>query len=49
MTILLSQVILYFPYATMTIDDNIRDEEIQCDINRNAIKTSALLSAKIDK
>ena len=29
----------------MTIDDQIRDEKIQCDINREAAK----ISAKIDK
>ena len=33
----------------MTIDDNIRDEKIQYDINREAAKTSALSSGKFDK
>ena len=33
----------------MTIDDQIRDEKLQYDINREAAKTSALSSNKIDK
>ena len=33
----------------MTIDDEIRDEKLQYDINREAAKISALLSGKIDK
>ena len=33
----------------MTIDDQIGDEKIQYDINREAAKISALLSGKIDK
>ena len=33
----------------MTIDDKIRDEKLQYDINREAAKISALSSAKIDK
>ena len=33
----------------MTIDDQIGDEKIQYDINREAEKISALLSGKIDK
>ena len=33
----------------MTIDDNIRDEKLQYDINREAAKISALVSGKIDK
>ena len=33
----------------MTIDDQIRDEQIQYDINREAAKISALSSSKIDK
>ena len=33
----------------MTIDDNIRDEKIQYDINREAAKISALSSGKFDK
>ena len=33
----------------MTIDDKIRDEKIQYDINREAAKRSALSSGKIDK
>ena len=33
----------------MTINDQIRDEKLQYDINREAAKTSALLSGKIHK
>ena len=33
----------------MTIDDKIRDEKLQYDINREAAKISALSSEKIDK
>ena len=33
----------------MTIDDQIRDERLQYDINREAAKISALLSGKLDK
>ena len=33
----------------MTIDDKIRDEKLQFDINREAAKISALSSGKIDK
>ena len=33
----------------MTIDDKIKDEKLQYDINREAAKISALLSGKIDK
>ena len=33
----------------MTIDDKIRDEKLQYDINREAAKLSALLSGKIDQ
>ena len=33
----------------MTIGDKIRDEKLQDDINRAAVKTSALSSGKIDK
>ena len=33
----------------MTIDDKIRDEKLQYDINREAAKKSALSSRKIDK
>ena len=33
----------------MTIDDDIKDEKIQYDINREAGKKSALSSSKIDK
>ena len=33
----------------MAIDDNIRDEKLQYDINREAAKISALSSGKIDK
>ena len=32
----------------MTINEKIRDEKLQYDINREAAKISALLSAKID-
>ena len=33
----------------MTINDTIRDKILQCDINREAAKISALSSRKIDK
>ena len=33
----------------MTINDKIIDEKLQCDINREAAKISALSSGKIDK
>ena len=33
----------------MTVDDQIRDEKVQSDINRKAVKISALSSGKIDK
>ena len=33
----------------MKINDNIRDEKQQCDIDREAAKISALSSSKIDK
>ena len=33
----------------MVIDDKIRDEKLQCDINREAAKISALSSGKINK
>ena len=33
----------------MTTDDKIRDEKVQCNINREAAKTLALSSGKIDK
>ena len=33
----------------MITDDNIRDEKLQYDIYREAAKTSALTSGKIDK
>ena len=33
----------------MTIDDKIKDEKTQRDINREAAKVSALSSGKIDK
>ena len=33
----------------MTIEDQIRDEKLQCDINREAAKLSASSSGKIDK
>ena len=34
---------------TMTIENQIRDEKLQCDINREAAKISVLSSGKIDK
>ena len=33
----------------MTINDKIRDEKLQFDINRETAKTSALIPGKIDK
>ena len=33
----------------MTIEDQIEDEKLQYDINREAVKISALSSGKIDK
>ena len=33
----------------MTIDDKVRDEKLQCKINRVTAKISALLSSKSDK
>ena len=33
----------------MTIDDQIRDEELQYDINRETVKISTLSSSKINK
>ena len=33
----------------MTTDDEIKDEKLKYDINREAAKISALLSGKIDK
>ena len=33
----------------MTIDDQIRNKKLQCDINRKAAKISALSSGKIDR
>ena len=33
----------------MTIEDQIKYEKLQCDINREAAKISALLSGKLDK
>ena len=33
----------------MTIDDKIKDLKIQCNINREVVKISALSSAKLDK
>ena len=33
----------------MTIDDKIKDEKLQFDINRDAARISALSSGKIDK
>ena len=33
----------------MTIDDKIRDKQLQYNINKEASKTSALLSVKTDK
>ena len=36
-------------YLILTIDDKIRDDKLQYDINREAAKVSALSSGKIDK
>ena len=33
----------------MAIDDKIRDVKLQCDINKEAVKISALPSRKINK
>ena len=33
----------------ITTDDKIRDEKLQCDINREAAEISVLLSGKVDK
>ena len=33
----------------MTINDQIRDEKLQCDINRETVKISVLFSGKIHK
>ena len=33
----------------MTINDQIKDEKLQCDINREAAKISALSSGKLNK
>ena len=33
----------------MAIDDKIRDQKLQSEINREAAKISALLSGKLDK
>ena len=33
----------------MTIDDEFRDEKLQCNTNRDAAKISALLSGEIGK
>ena len=33
----------------MTTDDKIRDEKLQCNINRQTAKISALQSGQIDK
>ena len=33
----------------MTVDDQIKDEKLQYDINREAAKISALSSGKLDK
>ena len=33
----------------MTIDDQIRDEKLQYGLDREAVKTSAISSGKIDK
>ena len=33
----------------MTLDDQIRDEKLQCDINRKAAKVSTLSSNKFNK
>ena len=36
-------------YKLMTIEDKIRDEKLQYDINREAARTPALSSSKVDK
>ena len=33
----------------MAIDDQIRDEKLQCDVNKKASIISALSSSKVDK
>ena len=33
----------------MTVDDKIRDKKLQCNVDREAAKISALSSGKIDK
>ena len=33
----------------MTVDNTVKDEKLQYDINREAVKRSALLPGKIDK
>ena len=33
----------------MTIDDKIKDEKLQCDINREGVKISALSSHHLEK
>ena len=33
----------------MTIEDKIRDEKLQYDVNREATRTPALSSSKVDK
>ena len=33
----------------MTIDDNVKDEKLQVDINKEAVRISALSSGKTDK
>ena len=46
----LRQMILYVSEGILIrADDNIRDEKLQYDINREAAKISALSSGKIDK
>ena len=57
MILLLHQIILYVlerifltEYKkTITINDKIRGQKLQYDINKEAAKTSALSSGKIDK
>ena len=43
------KVFLLYIIKTMTINDPIRDEKLQCEINGEAAKISALSSGKIHK
>ena len=46
---LLKSICIYIYNKIMTINDQIKDEKLQYDINREAAKISALSSGKIDK